>query len=332
MFTRFINNNQEITMRILEKINLKDVLFLDIETSTQVKDLEIDTPLYDAWKYKKQKEVTDDSVLPNLYQNEAALYPEFGRIVCITVGRIIGGKFAMQTFKNLNEKELLNDFNNMLDKQNDCYICGYSIKQFDIPFILQRGYHHSIKPHTKLDTSGLKPWELDHIIDTKELWKGTSFNNPSLIGVCTSLGIKSPKEELQGSDVPKFFWLNPEKNIKTITEYCERDVFSTYRVLEKLKTLEVHKQTDIKPHVTIINLDDSHVEEELENGGLLDRLMSGGSYTKKIKEELIKRLSNMTNDEKEKAFVILNSIISTAKGKTTKFTKKHLKELKEEVK
>lgn len=312
-------------MRILEKIKIEDVLFLDIETSTRVKELELDTPLYDAWQYKKKKDIIDDSELISTYAKEAALYPEFGRIVCITVGKVVKDTFITQTFNNINEFQLITDFYNCLDRQGDTYICGHSVKQFDIPYIVQRGYSFGLKPHKLLDTSGLKPWELDHILDTKDIWRGTSFNSSSLLSLCTSLNIKSPKEDLQGSDVPKFFWEDPINNIERITKYCERDVLAVYRVLDKLINLKPHDKSNFLPALNRfkINNQNSPVDE-----GLLEYLVNGGRYTKKIKDQLVSTLSSMSNEEKEKAFVVLGAVVSTAKGKVTKFTKKHLKELK----
>lgn len=316
-------------MRTLEKIKIEDVLFLDIETSTQVKELELDTPLYDAWQYKKKKDITVDSELISAYANEAALYPEFGRVVCITVGKLVKEEFITQTFNNLDEGQLITDFYNCLDRHSG-YICGHSIKQFDIPYIIQRGYSYGLKPHSLLDTSGLKPWELEHILDTKDLWRGTSISYASLLSVCTTLGVKSPKEDLQGSDVPKFFWENPEDNIDRITEYCERDVFATYKVLDTLINLKPHEKSNNAPNINRFSVRGVVQKRDIIDKGLLVNLMEGGRYTKKIKDQLIKTLSSMSDEEREKAYVILGAVVSTAKGKTTKFTKKHLKELKDE--
>lgn len=317
-------------MRLLKNINIEDILFLDIETSTRVKELELDTPLFDAWEYKKKKDDLINNQLIETYSKEAALYSEFGRIVCITVGKLVKDNFITQTFNNLDEKQLLIDFYNCLDR-HDGSVCGHSIKQFDIPYIIQRGYSFGLTPHKLLDTSGLKPWELDHILDTKDLWRGTSFNSSSLLSICTTLGIKSPKEDLQGSNVPKFFWEDPEKNIDQITRYCERDVFATYQVFDKLKTLEPHSKSNNAPVVNRFSIRGSIEKKENIDKGLLEALMNGGRYTIKIKKELVDRISKMTKDEKEKAFTILSAVTSTAKGKLTKFTKAHLKELKNEV-
>jgi hypothetical protein len=47
-----------------------------------------------------------------------------------------------------------------------------------------------------------------------------------------SLGIDSPKEDIDGSQVHGAFWV--EKSYERIKEYCERDVITVMDVLQKV--------------------------------------------------------------------------------------------------
>lgn len=299
-------------MKVLKKINIKNILFFDIETSTTVKELKLDTPLFDAWEYKSRKKGETDQELIDMYADEAALYAEFGRIVCISVGMVAKEGFRVKTFNNINEGTMITEFYEMLDKfTGDPMLCGHAIKSFDIPYVAQRGMINNIPPHPLFDTSGEKPWTMDWILDTKELWQGTSFNRTSLLGLTTSLGLPSPKQDLQGKDVPKYFWLDPEKNITRISEYCERDVVACYDVIKYLKNLGVKENVPLAKTPLIVDL------------------FEGGDYGADEKKELKEIFDKFSPEEREMGYVVLNSIVSTAKGKRTKITKAHVKSLKE---
>ena len=300
-------------MRVLSRIELNEVLFFDIETTSSVPELIPDTPLYDTWEYKVNKsgEMTQEQILQS-YTKEAALYSEFGRIVCISVGMLRGGGFKLKTFSNKNEKELIESFYSFLDKlPKNIYLCGHSAKIFDIPWIYQRSIINNVKPHTCIDTSGLKPWEITWILDTKELFQVSSFSRPSLLGIATAIGLPSPKDVISGKDVPKFYWKDVDKNTPIIAEYCEKDVYTTYKIFEHFKDLG--KEKEIKK-------------------SLVTRLFEGSSYGVSEKEELKTILRNLTTEERSKAYVILSAMCSNAKGKKTKIQKKDITELKKELK
>lgn len=301
-------------MRELKRIKIKDVLFIDIETSTNVKELQPDTPLFDSWEYKKRRNGETDDDLVASFADEAALYPEFGRIVCISVGMFRNGKLNTTTFNNLDEFEMIKDFFNCLDNlDSGTMLCGHAIKQFDIPYIAQRAMINGIYPHNLVDTSGLKPWELDWILDTKELWQGTSYNRSSLLNLTTALGLPSPKEDITGKDVPAYYWKDPVGHIQRISEYCERDVVAVYDLINTLKNLKGHNY------------------ERPVTRTFLEELFDGGSYGDEEKKVLLSKLNDMKIPERKASYVVLEAITSTARGKKTKFTKAHVRALKKEM-
>lgn len=302
-------------MRSLKRVELSNILFFDIETSSTVKELKLDTPLFNSWAYKMRKNGETDKQLIEMYADQSALYADFGRIVCISVGMLNkDGEFKTTTFNNLDEKQMIVDFYAMLDKlKKGTLICGHAINSFDVPYVAQRGMANNLAPHDLMDTSGKKPWELDWILDTKTLWQGTSFNRSSLINITTLFGLPSPKEDLTGADVPKYFWEDPKGHIQRISEYCERDVVAVYDVVKHLKNLG--------------NADNVPEKEE----PLLEKLMDGAPYGKVEKAALVEILKGMSEEDREKSFVVLDAATSTARNKKTKMTKTHVKALKKLV-
>lgn len=322
-------------MKELKRVKLNDVMFIDIETSTSQPELELDSPLYDAWKYSKGKNGETDEELLQMYKDQGALYADFGRIVCISVGMIAGTKeFKTKTYNNLNEKHLIQGFYNMLDEFKGTYLCGHSIKQFDIPYIAKRGIINGIVPHKLVDTTGEKPWTMGWLLDTKELWQMGSFDRTSLIALTAVLGITSPKQDLQGKDVPKYFWENPEGHIQRISEYCERDVVAVYEVLKHFKELGLPEQQPVIKDSNGNPLRDSDgkvIRGFIDKEPIIKHLFNGGRYLKKHKEQLLAFMEGLTKEDQDTALDVLNSVVSRARGKKTKFTKKHVKELKEKL-
>lgn len=45
----------------LNKYNLNDALFIDIETTRGVKTIDVDSQLFEAWKYDRSKELGWDN-------------------------------------------------------------------------------------------------------------------------------------------------------------------------------------------------------------------------------------------------------------------------------
>jgi predicted PolB exonuclease-like 3'-5' exonuclease len=282
-------------MRILNKYSKEDIIFIDIETVPLVESLEIDSPLFEAWSYKKRNDNLSNTELQESYSKEAGLYAEFGKIICISVGKVISGnKIKVVSFSGDNEEEILTQFCETLEsKKNTVELCGHNIKKFDIPFIVKRCIINRVNVPPKLDVSGLKPWEITYL-DTMELWGGYS----SLISICVALGIESPKDGIDGSKVAEEYY---KGNLSKIVKYCEADTKAVALVL-----LTFMKE-DTRP--------------------LLFKLFEGYRYTEEEKKELEELIKDFSSAEKKKLKVVLDAMTSTARGKITKVTKKDIKEL-----
>lgn len=307
-------------MKALKQLNLKHLVFIDIETVRVTKELELDTPLFDSWEYLKRRNGETDVELQESYVKEAGLHAEFARIVCITVGRINGDELVVKTYNQDDEKELLEEFNKDLslvtDAQPKTMFCGHAAIGFDIPFIFKRCMVNQVEPNDLLDTAGKKPWEVsDTIVDTKDLWKGTGFRPSSLINIAVSLEIPSPKDDISGAEVGDLYWSGEKGRVDRISRYCEKDVLTTANVVRRCR---------FEPLLTMAG-----GEVKIEELPLIQKLFDGGKFGVKEKKELKSLLDSMDKETREKAFVVLDAMTSTAKGKKTKVTKAHIKTLKD---
>ena len=311
-------------MKALKKLNLKNLVFIDIETARVEEELQEGTPMFDSWEYTKRNDKLTLDELKESYKKEAGLFAEFARVVCISVGRLKGDKLAIKTYNNENEKELLEDFNRDLglvaDSNPKTVFCGHAAIGFDIPFIFKRCMINQIEPDELLDTAHLKPWEVS-TIDTKDLWKGTSFRPSSLINIAVALGIPSPKDDISGAEVGDLYWSKDKNRVNRISVYCEKDVLTTANVVRRCRFEPLLEVYDAKNTTKV-------VEEEEEVSTTLMGLFDGGKFEKAQKDALTEILNKMSSEEREKAYIVLDSLTSTAQGKKTKLTKAHVKLLK----
>lgn len=301
-------------------MKLKDLIFMDIETAREVEELELDSPMFDSWAYSMRKKTANgtDEELLQMYKDDAALYAEFAKIVCITVGMIRGDELYTKTYRG-DERQILMEFNNMLDvstgKNAKTMLCGHAIKGFDAPFIAKRCLIHGLKFNYLLDVFGKKPWEVDaQMLDTKTLWQGTGFTPSSLINIAVALGIPSPKSDISGADVGRVYYEEGDAGVTRIVRYCERDVLATANVVRKLKyepLLELKSGDEIKVDrfPTVINL------------------ANGGKFGKAEATELEGMLKALEPDELEPAFKILEAI---AVKKSSKLKPKWVEDKKKE--
>ena len=110
----------------------------------------------------------------------------------------------------------------------DNLLCGHNGKEFDFPYIARRMIINRVKIPIILDSTGKKPWEVNHL-DTMQIWKFGDFKNfTSLKLLAHVFGIPSPKDDIDGSQVGSVYW--EEKNLERIMRYCEKDVVTLVQV------------------------------------------------------------------------------------------------------
>lgn len=223
---------------MLQKLNLEDILFLDIETVPEVAEYaKLDDYKKELWEQKSQYQRKDEYTAEEFY-DRAGIWAEFGKIICISAGYFTikdgARNFRVTTFQG-DEVRLLKDFKKLLNEhfsRPKNLLCAHNGKEFDFPYIARRLIIHGISLPYKLDLFGKKPWEVPHL-DTMELWKFGDFKHyTSLKLMANILGIPSPKEDIDGSMVRDVYY--EEGDLDRIVAYCELDVITLAQVFLRL--------------------------------------------------------------------------------------------------
>ena len=224
---------------MIEKIALDHILFLDIETVPEIENFhELDPVKQELFATKTQYQRKDDFT-PEEFYERAGIWAEFGKIICISVGYFTLKSdirhFRVTSFFG-DEIKILKDFSNLLNNhfsQPQHLLCGHNAKEFDFPFIARRMLIHGIQIPQKLNLFGKKPWEVPHL-DTMELWKFGDYKTFTSLKLLTNvLGIPSPKDDIDGSEVGKVFYI--DKDLDRIITYCEKDVIAVAQVFLKFR-------------------------------------------------------------------------------------------------
>jgi 3'-5' exonuclease len=221
---------------------LRDILFLDIETVAGTNDFStLGERLKTQWArkasfFKRHPEQTDE----DLFHDRAGIYAEFGKVVCISVGKFFdheSGELGLKTkvYAGHDEKVLLNEFRSMLEKMDSSTLrfCAHNGKEFDYPYLCRRMLIQGIPLPPSLNLSGKKPWDVQHL-DTLELWKfGDVKHYTSLDLLATIFNIPSSKNNIDGSQVN--FVYHKENGLDRISEYCRGDVVVLAQLFLRLK-------------------------------------------------------------------------------------------------
>lgn len=231
---------------MLRKELVHKLLYFDVETAgiyPTLADLESGNPrLFSLWK---KREDYYRGAYPSLaiaepedvYKQKAGLEPEFSRVVCVSFGSFTeDGDQKYVSFSGSDEIEILNKsnkvFNNAMAK--GWKLCGHNIKGFDVPCLGKRMIYNGINPSGNLQIWDKKPWEVPYM-DTSEIFAFGSWVQQKYLSLdllTCSLGIDSPKDDMDGSKVNDTFWVDAD--MEKIELYCEADVRAVMTVMEKI--------------------------------------------------------------------------------------------------
>jgi uncharacterized protein YprB with RNaseH-like and TPR domain len=234
---------------MLEKVNLNNILFLDIETVPEQENYSLlDQDMQELWEQKTQYQRKEEFTANEFY-DRAGIWAEFGKIICISVG-YFANKNDIRNFRVTSfvgdEKKILNDFSNVMNNhfnQPQHLLCGHNSKEFDIPFIARRMIINGLIIPSKLNLFGKKPWEIPHL-DTLELWKFGDYKHFTSLKLLTKiLHIPTSKDDIDGSQVGYVYY--QEKNIDRIVTYCEKDVIAVAQVFLRLRREELLIEDEI---------------------------------------------------------------------------------------
>jgi len=229
---------------MLGNINIKNILFLDIETVPQQASWDlVSDDLKELYALKTQYQRKDDFSPEEFYQ-KAGIWAEFGKIICISVGYFIekdgNNQLRITSFADDNEVDLLLNFKTLLDKHFNLkkhVLCAHNGKEFDFPYIARRMIINGVNLPKKLNLFGKKPWEIPHL-DTMDLWKFGDYKHYTSLKLLTQiLGIPSPKEDINGSQVAEVYY--KEKNLDRIVRYCENDTIAVAQLVLRFQNLPI---------------------------------------------------------------------------------------------
>lgn len=70
------------------------------------------------------------------------------------------------------------------------------------------------------------------------MWKFGDYKHYTSLNLLAALfGIKTPKDDIEGKDVGRVFW--QEDNLQRIVTYCQKDVVTVARLIQKFTGREV---------------------------------------------------------------------------------------------
>jgi len=226
---------------------LTGMLFFDLETASEHKNLEelreAKPKMADLWAKRSDylrsrwPEDNADKTDAELYDDKAALVPEFNRIVCVSFGRLtwegLAPSMVIKSYYGSDEISILDGIENVASKFTKYKMTGHNIKRFDIPVMCKRLLINGYKLPPYLQVHNKKPWEMP-FVDTSDAWSFGAWQEgfASLELIMTSLGLDSPKDDIRGEEVSGVFWENQEYT--RIAKYCEKDVYSLAQALLKM--------------------------------------------------------------------------------------------------
>lgn len=231
---------------------LRDVLFLDIETVACTDNYSsLDERLKTQWSrkasyFKRDYTGTDEE----LFNLRAGIYAEFGKIVCIAVGKFADNEageltLRIKAYYGHDEKTLLNEFKTMVERldPNCLKLCAHNGKEFDFPYLCRRMLVNGISLPAALNLSGKRAWEVQHL-DTMEMWKFGDYKHYTSLDLLACIfNVPSSKSDMDGSKVNQVYY--QEKDLEKIKTYCLSDVIVLAQLFLKMKGCSLVEEKNI---------------------------------------------------------------------------------------
>jgi 3'-5' exonuclease len=223
------------------KPKAKNILFIDIETVSVASAFDqLNERMQEQWERKASHIKNEDHITAfELFYKKAAIYSEFGKIVCIGVGGLYWNtedqmSFKVKTIAGDDERVILEEFKALVEKYPDdkLILCAHNGKEFDFPYICRRMLINGVPLPTSLQLSGKKPWEILHQ-DTLELWKFGDYKSFAPLDLLAALfDVPSSKSDISGEDVTRVYY--QEQDLARIRRYCKEDVIVLAQLWLKL--------------------------------------------------------------------------------------------------
>ncbi len=236
----------------MQHIRTENLLFIDIETVSEKATYQNLTDTWqELWTEKTQRILPSENTAAEFYEQRAGVMAEFAKVICVSIGyfRYEGEvmQLRIKSFYADEEKKLLQDFiatlNQMEIQNNKWCFAGHNIKEFDIPFLCRRLLINGMPIPEYIDFQNMKPWETNSI-DTFQYWRFGDYKNyTSLKLLAAALGITSPKDDIDGSQVGTVYW--KENNLQRIVTYCQKDIITTANILLRFKNMPLIENDNV---------------------------------------------------------------------------------------
>ena len=305
----------------LKNVNKEDVLFFTIDTTTNSKDIVVDSKEYELFKAKMEasNESFDEEGLNTLYKDKAPLKLMYGRISTISIGFSKGKDFRIKTLKG-SEEEILRQFADVTSKFG--LICGWNTLGFSLPTIVANSnkYFDVVEEFPDaFNPSGKKPWNLTSVIDVSDIVKGTYWGAPTLEEACYFYGIET--NLLNGADISKYFWNGREDEVY---ENSENKLVALYKLFNYVRW--------DKEEINVVRANE---ETKISGEDILRMIANTNSFTPKMKQTLYEHLSEkkLTKKDKDNLFTIIRGAwVQTDFINMNQDSKKLILEKEEEIK
>jgi len=181
----------------------------------------------------------------------AGILAEFAKVICISIGyfRKENGNLQLRikSFYSHNEKELLENFIKMIQQlhsgNNKWCFTGHNIKEFDVPFLCRRMLVNNLMIPGFLDFQNIKPWDTP-VTDTLHLWRFGDYKHYTTLKLlAAALGVPSPKDDIDGSQVGEVYW--EQNDLERIVCYCQKDVVTVANIILRFKNMPLISQEQI---------------------------------------------------------------------------------------
>lgn len=231
----------------------KHLLFLDIETVGLTSSFsKLPERLKPLWEHKSKFINKTDLQNPEVtFEEKAAIYAEFGKVVVIGLGYIYENEkkelsLKVKSLAGDDEKQLLAEFCELITNkfgQQNLQLVAHNGLEFDFPYLCRRLIINKLQIPKVLQVQGKKPWEISHI-DTLELWKfgdRKSYSSLELLASC--LDVPTSKTDLDGSKVNAAYY--KENSLQKIATYCSKDVVVLTQIYLRLMGEEMIEEKNI---------------------------------------------------------------------------------------
>jgi predicted PolB exonuclease-like 3'-5' exonuclease len=192
------------------------------------KDITPDSRLKDPAKIEADIEKKKEAAF-----DKAGLHGWSNHIVClgVKVDDHPAVTFHSESFED--ERKIIIQFFDYITENCGAYShtwIGHNIIGFDLKILRQRCMILGIKWPVMFEHPFNDKWG-EAVYDTQIKWTGDKREYISLEKLCIAFGIESPKSDMTGADVYKYWKAG---RIKEIADYCKQDVEATYALYRNM--------------------------------------------------------------------------------------------------